>query len=113
MRFVSHCFPIFPELHCIRIAFSREEQHVPSRSSDARCVPTAAQLAAAAPSSMPAPGRRMSSHVGPPWSSMVLHGPMPITHQMPKISRIALQTAKLLIVLFGKSVPCHLCKKSD
>ena len=44
---------------------------------------------------------------------LVLHGPMPITHQMPKISRIALQTAKLLIVLFGKSVPCHLCKKSD
>ncbi|CAL1133800.1 unnamed protein product [Cladocopium goreaui] len=30
-----------------------QEQHVPSRSSDARCVPTAAQLAAAAPSSMP------------------------------------------------------------
>ena len=54
-----------------------------------------------------------ASNVESCWSSMVLHGPMPITHQMPKISRIALQTAKLLIVLFGKSVPCHLCKKSD
>ena len=69
MRIYEICFPLLPYFPWT--AF-REEQHVPSRSSDARCVPTAAQLAAAAPSSMPAPGRRMSSRVGPPWSSMVL-----------------------------------------